>query len=112
MADDRRTDPRIRHYFDCRWYGKWGGTDARLDDLSAGGCHVVNRFTTPSMGEIVEIEIIGATSEPLALSGEVVDVERGVGFAVRFGELDADTRDQIQALLTAAEASNRRLGQS
>lgn len=108
MSNNRRSDPRVPHYFDCRWYGKWGGTDARLDDLSVGGCHIVNRFSTPSAGETVDIEIIGATAEPLALAGEVVDVQRGVGFAVRFGELDEDTRAQVDALISGAESSNRR----
>ena len=108
MTSDRRDHPRVLHYFDCRWFSKWGATDARLNDLSASGCHVVNRFTTPSVGDQVDIEVIRTTGEPLALSGEVVSVERGVGFGVRFGEIEADTRDQIEALIAGAHSSNRR----
>ena len=108
MTNDRRSHPRVMHYFDCRWFGKWGVTDARLNNLSASGCYIVNRFTTPSVGEIVDIEVIRIAEEPLVLSGEVVDVERGVGFGVRFGEIEAGTRDQIEALIGAAHASNRR----
>ena len=110
MSEQRR-DPRVIHYFECRWFGKWGATDARLDDLSVSGCHVVNRFSTPSFGEMVEIEIVRTAQEPLTLSGEVVHVERGVGFSVRFGEVDADARAQIKDLMESAESSNRRVAQ-
>ena len=110
MSESRR-DPRVNHYFDCRWFGKWGATDARLDDLSVSGCHVVNRFSTPSMGETVEIDVVRTAADPLLLSGEVVHVERGVGFSVRFGEVNADIRAQIAALMESAESSNRRVAQ-
>ena len=110
MSEQRR-DPRVIHYFDCRWFGKWGATDARLDDLSISGCHVVNRFSTPSMGDTVEIDVVRTAQEPLALFGEVVHVERGVGFSVRFGDIDADTRAQIKELMESAESSNRRVAQ-
>jgi hypothetical protein len=110
MSEQRR-DPRVIHFFDCRWFGKWGATDARLDDLSVSGCHVVNRFSTPSLGETVEIDVVRTAAEPLLLSGEVVHVERGVGFSVRFSEVDADTRAQIKELMDLAESSNRRIVQ-
>ena len=71
-TNKQRGDPRVTHYFECRWYGKWGAFDARLSDLSVSGCYIVNRRTTPSIGEIVEIEVVRTAKEPLALSGEVV----------------------------------------
>ena len=109
MSGNKRTAPRVSHYFDCRWFGKWGTTEARLDNLSVSGCHIVNRFTTPSIGEVVEIEVISTSREPLVLSGEVVQVERGAGFAVRFAEADDNTREGIEALMAEAESSNRRV---
>jgi hypothetical protein len=112
MTDDRRSHPRVSHAFDCRWFGKWGATDAELDDLSATGCHVVCRLTTPSIGDSVDIEVLRTTKEPLALSGEVIQVERGVGFSVRFVELEAEIRDQIESLIAEARLSNRRAGGS
>jgi hypothetical protein len=110
MSNERRIDPRVNHYFDCRWHGQWGTTDARLNDLSSTGCHVVNRFTTPAVGEIVEIEILGTAQGPITLSGEVMSVERGIGFGVKFSDLDDDARARIEALMDAAEQSNRRVG--
>jgi hypothetical protein len=107
-TNNQRGDPRVPHYFECRWYGKWGGFDARLSDLSVSGCYIVNRLTTPSIGEIVEIDLISTAKEPLALSGEVVGAEPGIGFGVRFAALEPDMREQIQALMAEAQSSNRR----
>ena len=116
-GDDRPTnnvrgDPRVTHYFDCRWYGKWGAFDARLNDLSVSGCYIVNRLTTPSIGEIVEIDVIRTAKEPLALSGEVVGAEPGIGFGIRFAGLDDNLREQIETLMAEAHSSNRIAGQS
>ncbi len=109
MSNDQRSGPRVLHYFDCRWFGKWGSIEARLSDLSASGCRIVNRLTSPSVGEVVEIEIIRTAAEPLALSGEVVNVDRGVGFGVRFVGLEDDACDHIEALVAEAQTSNRRV---
>jgi hypothetical protein len=107
-TNTKRGDPRVMHYFECRWYGKWGAFDARLADLSVSGCYIVNRRTTPSAGETVEIDVIRTAKEPLALSAEVVSAEPGVGFGVRFAGLDDRLREQIEALMAEAQSSNRR----
>jgi len=112
MTNDKRIHPRVSHHFDCRWSGRWGTTEARLEDLSATGCYIVSRLTTPSVGEIVDIGLIRSTKEPLPLSGEVVQVERGVGFSLRFVELNTETRDEIESLIAEARDSNRRVGGS
>ena len=56
-----------------------GAFDARLSDLSVSGCYIVNRRTTPSIGEIVEIDVVRTAQEPLPLAGEVVSTEPGIG---------------------------------
>jgi hypothetical protein len=109
MSSDRRDNPRINHYFDCRWFGQWGATDARVNDLSATGCYIVNRFSSPAVGETIEIDIMPAGMEPLALSGTVVEVHRGVGFAVHFAEVSDDLRQRIATLMETADSSNRRV---
>jgi PilZ domain len=107
-----RGDPRVAHYFECRWFGKRGAFDTRLGDLSVSGCFIVNPRATPSVGEIIEIDLIRTAKEPLALSGEVVAPEPGIGFGVRFAGLDDKVREQIEALMAEAHSSNRRAGQS
>ena len=93
-------------------FGKWGAFDARLNDLSVSGCYILNQRATPSVGEIVEIDLVRTAKEPLALSGEVVGAEPGIGFGVRFAGVDDDIREQIQSLMAEAQSSNRRAGQS
>jgi PilZ domain-containing protein len=107
-----RGDPRVTHYFECRWFGKWGAFDARLNDLSVSGCYIVNRRTTPSIGEIVEIDVVRTAKEPLPLSGEVVSTEPGIGFGVRFAGVDDNLRKQLETLMAEGDSSNRRAGQS
>ena len=107
-----RGDPRVTHYFECRWFGKWGAFDARLNDLSVSGCYIVNRRTTPSIGEIVEIDVVRTAKDPLPLSGEVVSTEPGIGFAVRFAGVDDNLRQQLETLMAEGDSSNRRAGQA
>jgi PilZ domain-containing protein len=108
MTSDRRDNPRVNHYFECRWFGQWGATDARVQDLSATGCYIVNRSSSPSVGETVEIDVMPVGVAPLALSGTVVDVQRGVGFAVHFAEVGPVARERIKTLMETADSSNRR----
>jgi hypothetical protein len=110
-TNKQRGDPRVTHYFECRWFGKWGAFDARLSDLSVSGCYIVNRRTTPSIGEIVEIDVVRTAKEPLPLAGEVVSTEPGIGFGVRFAGVDDNLRQQIETLMAEAQSSNRRAGQ-
>jgi hypothetical protein len=110
-TNNQRGDPRVTHYFECRWFGKWGTFDARLSDLSVSGCYIVNRRTTPSIGEIVEIDVVRTAKEPLPLAGEVVSTEPGIGFGVRFAGVDDNLRQQIESLMSEAQSSNRRAGQ-
>ena len=77
-TNKQRGDPRVTHYFDAAWFGA-GAFDARLSDLSVSGCYIVNRRTTPSIGEIVEIDVVRTAKEPLPLAGEVVSTEPGIG---------------------------------
>jgi hypothetical protein len=111
-TNPHRGDPRVTHYFECRWFGKWGAFDARLNDLSVSGCYIVNRRNTPSVGEVVEIDLVRTAKEPLPLAGEVVSTEPGIGFAVRFAGVDDNLRQQLEALMAEGDSSNRRAGQS
>jgi hypothetical protein len=110
-TNQQRGDPRVTHYFECRWFGKWGAFDARLNDLSVSGCYIVNRRTTPSVGELVEIDLVRTAKDPLPLSGEVVSTEPGIGFGVRFAGVDDNLRQQLETLMAEAQSSNRRAGQ-
>jgi hypothetical protein len=94
MADNRRTDDRVSINLSVRWEGLSGRHEARIEDVSLGGCFV-NTNGRVDMGEIVVFEIKLPSEEWLTLRGEVVSFQEGIGFGVVFSFL---TDDEEQAL--------------
>jgi PilZ domain-containing protein len=99
-ADWREQRQRVVQYFDCTWVSQWGPMNARISNLSPTGCYIDSRFSVPAVGETVEnITVTPSAENPLVLHGTVIDATRGIGFAVRFTELDEDTGERLNALL-------------
>jgi len=95
---------RVVHYFDCTWASQWGPIEARLSNISPTGCYIESRFTVPALGEIVENITVTPNGEPpLVLHGPVIDSMRGIGFAVRFAQLDDESRARLSALLHSCQ---------
>jgi hypothetical protein len=95
---------RVVHYFDCTWVSQWGPIQARLSNISPTGCYVDSRFTVPALGEIVEnITVTPNGEHPLVLHGTVIDSMRGIGFAVRFAQLEDEARERLSALLQSRQ---------
>lgn len=103
-ADGREQRQRVVQYFDCTWVSQWGPMNARISSLSPTGCYIDSRFSVPAVGETVEnITVTPRAENPLVLHGTVIDATRGVGFAVRFTELDEATRERLNALLRSRQ---------
>ena len=103
-AGGREQRQRLDQYFDCIWVSQWGPMPARLSNLSPTGCYIDSRLNVPAVGETVEnITVISVAEHPLVLHGTVIDSTRGIGFAVRFTELDEDTRERLRALLRSRQ---------
>jgi hypothetical protein len=83
MSDERRHDERVRINLPARWDGLTGGQEARLEDLSLGGCFV-NTGGHVTIGEIVCVDIRLPTNEWLNLRGEVTSYQEGIGFGMLF----------------------------
>jgi len=102
MGGERRAHSRRRRYFDCSWVGQWGSTKSRISDLSVSGCYIESRFTAPAVGEEVSnITIPLGAESPLVLHGTVVRATRGIGFAVRFTDVDAEMRHRLEGALAS-----------
>lgn len=96
---------RLVRYFSCTWISARGPVDARISSLSPTGCYIDSRFTVPAVGAIVDsITVDAGTAHPLVLGGSVADSTPGIGFAVRFAELDEDTRAQLLAIVRPGQA--------
>jgi PilZ domain-containing protein len=100
---DRRQRQRIAQYFQCTWQSAWGVERSLVSSLSPNGCYIEDRFSVPAAGEVIQDLIVTLPTGSLSLRGTVIDPTPGIGFAVRFTELDTDTRDRLSALVQAAQ---------
>ena len=98
-GDDRRQRQRVALYFNCRWLGPWGEERARISSLSPTGCYIESRRSVPAEGTVVQELTIALPTGAVTLQGTVIDAMSGVGFAVRFTELDTTTRDRLNLLI-------------
>ena len=99
MTDNRRTDERLSTNLSARWDGGSGGHEARIVDVSLGGCFV-NTVSRVDVGEIVIVEIKLPSDEWLQLRGEVSYYQEGIGFGVLFSFLTDDEEQALRELIT------------
>ncbi len=97
-TDERRRRHRVEQYFECSWQSEWSAESCRVSSLSPTGCYIEGRFTVPPIGSMVQEIIITLPTGPITLQGEVVHAIPGVGFAVRFADVDADAQSRLTAL--------------
>ena len=100
--DDRRQYARQSVMLPCRVDGVATSGTMQVTDLSAGGCFIATRESVAAGSEAtVRAKFAGVE---LALTGRVVHVRPGHGFAIEFGNLPADTRHMLEHFLTRAPA--------
>ena len=98
MTENRRIDERVSTNLAVRWDGQSGGQEARIDDLSLGGCFV-NTTGRVDQGEVVSLSIKLPTGEWLPLRGEVVSYQQGIGFGVLFSFLTDEEEQALRELI-------------
>ena len=94
MGQERRTDERVPLNLSARYDGLSGLHEARIEDLSLGGCFV-NTQGRVDIGEVVGVEVKLPSGEWLPLRGEVASYQEGIGFGLLFTFI---TDDEEQAL--------------
>ncbi len=100
MPQERRSDERVIPNLAARWDGLSGKGDARIEDISLGGCFVNTRgVVTP--GEILTLEIRLDSGEWLMLRGEVVTYQPAIGFGLVFSYLIDEEQRILQQLITS-----------
>ncbi len=99
MTENRRSDERVSINLPARWDGLSGRNEARIEDLSLGGCFVNTRGRV-DVGEIVAIEMKLPSGEWLQLRGEVATYMVGTGFGVLFTFLTDDEEQALRELMT------------
>ena len=86
---ERRQHERINIYLRARWEGLLGCYDGTLSDISAGGCFILSESPT-ALRELIRLEIELHTGEWVKVWGEVTNQFPGVGFGVKYTELDEE----------------------
>ena len=98
MSEERRRNQRQSVLLEARWESLSKRHQARVDDVSMGGCFV-NTYGPVAIGEPVELKILRRSGEWLALTGHVATYQNGVGFGMAFTELSEETRKALQDVI-------------
>lgn len=100
--DDRRAKPRLSVHLDAVWQGGEERHSARVTDLSEGGCYLDTVGEVMS-GEIVAFRVLLPDGDWLYLEGEVRHHHHGLGFGVRFVDLNEEQTEKLLFLLKLAQ---------
>lgn len=100
---ERRSSERKKVLLEARWSSMSRRHEARVDDVSLGGCFV-NTYGHVEFNEPVGLEILLPSGEWLSLQGKVASYHAGVGFGMAFTSLtDEQTASLKELLATATE---------
>lgn len=100
---ERRSSERKKVLLEARWSSMSRRHEARVDDVSLGGCFV-NTYGHVEFNEPVGLEILLPSGEWLSLQGRVASYHAGVGFGMAFTSLtDEQTASLKELLATATE---------
>ncbi|HEX5604066.1 MAG TPA: PilZ domain-containing protein [Pyrinomonadaceae bacterium] len=95
---DRRNEKRWDVCLDAVWDGKSGNYQARVTDLSEGGCYV-DTMGQAHIGEVLAFKLQLPDGEWLALRGEVAHQTPPLGFGLRFVTLSDEQREKLLSIL-------------
>ena len=98
MPEERRTDQRVPLNLPARYDGLSGRREARVEDISMGGCFV-NTQSLVEPGEVITVEIRLPSGEWAQLRGEVTSRQPGIGFGMVFTFLTEDETRTLQQII-------------
>ena len=103
MSNERRRSQRKRILLEAKWESMSRKHEARVDDISLGGCFV-NTYGKVELGEPVNLEMKLPSGEWLPLRGVVASYQPGVGFGMSFTPLNKhETATLRELMLTVKE---------
>ena len=102
MPNDRRSSERKRILLEAKWESVSRRHEARVDDVSLGGCFV-NTYAQAELQEDINLEIQLPSGEWLPLRGKVASYQPGVGFGMSFTSLSENEAAVLKELLLSAK---------
>jgi hypothetical protein len=100
MENERREDKRARVSIEAWWEGQSGRHEARVSDLSMGGCFI-DTLSRAEVGELIVFAIKRPDGKWLQLRGQVASVDEHVGFSLAFTYLTEDEQRALARLIAA-----------
>ena len=97
---ERRNNQRKRILLEAKWESMSHTHEARVDDVSLGGCFV-NTFGRVELNEEVNLQILLPSGEWLPLRGSVASYQPGVGFGMSFTSLSEDETAALEVLISS-----------
>lgn len=99
--DERRSKPRLSINLDAVWDRTGEATHTRITNLSEGGCFL-DTVGEVRQGEIVAFRVLMPDEDWLYLEGEVRHHIQGIGFGVKFLELNEEQTAKVAELIRLA----------
>ena len=98
MENERREDKRASVSIQAWWEGQSGRHEARVSDLSMGGCFI-DTLSRAEIGEVIVFAIKQPDGKWLELRGQVASVDAHVGFSLAFTYLTEDEQSALAPLV-------------
>ena len=102
MPEERRVNKRKRILLEAKWESMSRTHEARVDDVSLGGCFV-NTYGHVEPNEEINLQIELPSGEWLSLSGHVASYQQGVGFGMAFDSLSEEKLATLEELIATSE---------
>lgn len=99
---ERRSSQRKKVLLDARWESMSRTHEARVDDVSVGGCFV-NTYGHVELHEPVNLQILLRSGDWLALRGKVASYHPGVGFGMAFTFRSEEEKTALKELIASAD---------
>ncbi len=94
---ERREDERRGVSLEAWWEGMSGRHEARVSDISMGGCYIDSDGKVTA-GELVVFAVRKPDGGWLTLRGHVVSAEHGLGFSVSYSFLTDEEQQELKRL--------------
>lgn len=98
---EARTHERTAILTEIEMTSASGRREARISDLSLGGCFV-DTIVTARVGEDITLRLGLDSDQPIEVSGTIVYILDGFGFGISFGELTEAVRLALSRYLEPA----------
>lgn len=102
MTDERRSSARKRILLEAKWESMSHMHEARVDDVSLGGCFV-NTFGRVELNEAVNLQIMKPSGSWFSVRGRVASYHPGVGFGMSFDPLSDEATAELREVIETSE---------